>query len=220
MRTLFVTCVGSHMWRMNNEESDVDLAVIYIAPTRAILRGEHIATTTGQQMNSRQGIVYDTLGWEVGHLINQLLKGNVNAIWYATSPIIIQPSPYQEELRLLVESNLCKNTYCSVAGMAESQIQEEQKMKGAGGKGYRTALRTMNFGIELLTRGKLCYEPVYYTPELEEVLDKKQQLLEAYEASSLPDMPDKEPFREFLYRLRMDEQAGVICSDNASGIGN
>jgi hypothetical protein len=210
MKTLFTTCVGSHMWRMNTAESDVDLAVIYIAPTNAILRGERIPVTTGQQMSNRQGIVYDTLGWEVGHLVNQLLKGNVNAIWYATSPIVIQPSPYQKELKSLVESNLCRNTYCSVAGMAESQIKEEQKPKGAGGKGYRTALRTINFGIELLTRGKLCYEPVYYTPEPEVVLDKRQQLLEAYEASSLPEMPDEEAFREFLFRLRMDEMAGKI----------
>jgi hypothetical protein len=210
MRTLFTTCVGSHMWRMNTAESDVDLAVIYIAPTKAILRGEHIPATTGQQMNCRHGIVYDTLGWEVGHLVSQLLKGNINAIWYTTSPIVVQPSSYQKELHSLVKSNLCKNTYCSVAGMAESQIKEEQKPKGTGGKGYRTALRTLNFGIELLTRGRLCYEPVYYTPEIEVVMDKKQQLLEAYEASSLPEMPDEEAFREFLFKLRMDEMAGKI----------
>ncbi len=210
MRTLFVTCVGSHMWRMNNEESDVDLAVIYIAPTDAILRGERIPVTTGQQMNARQGIIYDTLGWEIGHLINQLLKGNVNAIWYTTSPIVIQPSSYQEELRSLVESNLCRNTYRSLAGMAESQIEVGKKMSGVKGKGLRTALRTMNFGIELLTRGRLYYEPVCYTPDLDVVLDKKQQLLLAYESSNLPDLPDEEVFRDFLFRLRMDEMAGKI----------
>lgn len=212
MKTMFITCVGSHMWRMNNVESDVDLAVIYIAPTSAILRGVRIPATTGQQMNVRQGIVYDTLGWEIGHLINQLLKGNVNAIWYTTSPIVTKPSPYQEELRSIVESNLCRNTYRSLAGMAESQIAKGTKSGTDGkGKGLRTALRTMNFGIELLTRGRLSYEPVCYTPDLEVVLDKKQQLLEAYESSNLPDLPDEDAFREFLFQLRMDELTGKTC---------
>lgn len=203
MRTLFITCVGSHMWRMNTGESDVDLAITYIAPTRAILRGESVPPTISQQKSIMNGVVYDTLGWEVGHLINQLLKGNINAIWYVASPIVPKPSPYQEELKSLIESNLCRNTYYSLAGMAESQIKEGQKQNGDGGKGYRTALRTMNFGIELLTRGGLCYKPVRYIPELSEVLEKRQQLLDAYEASSLPDLPDKETFREFLYKLRM-----------------
>ncbi len=210
MKTLFMTCVGSHMWRMNDMDSDVDLAVIYIVQTRSILRGERVCATTGQRMESRNGIVYDTLGWEIGHLINQLLKGNINAIWYATSPIVISPSPYQEELRNLVEANLCRNTYRSLCGMTESQIAEGLKSKGSNGKGLRTALRTINFGIELLSRGKLLYEPACYTPDLDVIMDKKQELATAYENSILPDLPGEEIFRDFLFRLRMDELADKI----------
>lgn len=215
MRTLFVTCVGSHMWRMNDEASDVDLSVIYIAPTRSILRGEAISPTVSQQIIPKEGTVYDILGWELGHLMKQLLKGNINAIWYSTSPLVPRPSPYQEELKALVTSNLCRSTYHSLAGMAESQIKEGQKLEGIDGKGYRTALRTMNFGIGLLSRGELCYEPVNYTPERDEVLEKKQQLLEAYEASHLPDLRDGEAFREFLFKLRMEEMAGRVHSVDA-----
>ncbi len=203
VRTLFITCVGSHMWRMNAEDSDVDLAITYIAPTRAILRGEPISHTIGQQKSIRNGIVYDTMGWEVGHLINQLLKGNINAIWYATSPIVPQRSVCQEELKYLIENNLCRNTYYSLAGMADIQIKEGQKQNGSGSKGFMTALRTMNFGVELLSRGRLCYSPVRYIPELDEVEERKRRLLDAYKSSHMPDLPDKEVFREFLYKLRM-----------------
>ena len=87
MKNLFISCVGSHMWGMQNEESDIDLVMIYIAPTRSILRGERIPSTIRQEIAARGGEIYDTLGWEIGHLINQLIKGNVNAIWYATSPL-------------------------------------------------------------------------------------------------------------------------------------
>ena len=127
MKTLFISCVGSHMWGMQSKESDIDLVMIYIAPTRAILRAERISPTIRQQIAARGGEIYDTLGWEVGHLINQLIKGNVNAIWYVTSPLLIKPSVIQEELSALVQENLCRQTYHSIKGMAESQIKSETK---------------------------------------------------------------------------------------------
>jgi len=210
MKILFINCVGSHMWGMQNEESDIDLVMIYIAPTRALLRGERISPTARQQITSRGGEIYDTLGWEIGHLINQLIKGNVNAIWYVTSLLVIKPSIIQEDLSALVQANLCRQTYHSIKGMAESQIKSEEKPADnpkAAGKGYRTALRTINFGIELLTEGRICFAPVLHTPGAGEVMEKMRQMDEAYETSRLPDRPDEEAFREFLLRLRMDEMA-------------
>ena len=196
MKTLFISCVGSHMWCMQNEESDIDLVMIYIAPTRALLRGERISSTIRQQITARGGEIYDTLGWEIGHLINQLIKGNVNAIWYVTSPLIIKPSIIQEELSALVQANLCRQTYHSIKGMAESQIKSEEKPKIAG-KGYRTALRTINFGIMLLTEGRIRFAPVLHSPGAGEVMEKMGQLEEAYEASCLPDCPTRMLFGSF-----------------------
>jgi predicted nucleotidyltransferase len=210
MKILFISCVGSHMWSMQNEESDIDLVMIYIAPTRTLLRGERISPTARQQITARGGEIYDTLGWEIGHLINQLIKGNVNAIWYVTSPLVIKPSNIRDELSALVHANLCRQTYHSIKGMAESQIKSEEKpMENpkVAGKGYRTALRTINFGIELLTEDRICFAPVLHTPGAGEVMEKMRQLDEAYETSCLPDRPDEDAFREFLLRLRMDEMA-------------
>jgi len=205
MRTLFMTCVGSHMWHMESKESDVDLVVIYIAPTKSILRGEKISATISQRMEEKNGVIYDTLGWEIGHLMDQLVKGNVNAIWNAASPLVLQPSSVQEKLKALIEANLCRETYRSILGMAKSQIQSEKKPVKNAGKGCRTALRTINFGIELLTNGRLCFEPVLHIPEAEEVAEKMCRLEEAYEASSLPDLPNEDAFRDFLLRLRLED---------------
>jgi len=207
MKILFISCVGSHMWGMQIQESDIDLVMIYIASTRSLLRGERISPTVSQQITARSGEVYDTLGWEIGHLINQLIKGNVNAIWYATSPLVIKPSSVREELSALVQANLCRQTYHSIKGMAESQIKSEEKPNTLG-KGYRTALRTINFGIKLLTEGRICFAPVSGTPGAEEVTKAMRQLDEAYKASRLPDRPDEDAFREFLLRLRMEEMTG------------
>ncbi|NTV27626.1 MAG: hypothetical protein HGA93_02955 [Methanothrix sp.] len=209
MKNLFISCVGSHMWGMQNHESDIDLVMIYIAPTRAILRGESISPTLRQQIAARGGEIYDTLGWEIGHLINQLIKGNVNAIWYVTSPLVIKPSSIQEELAALVQANLCRETYHSIKGMAESQIKSEEK-PGIAGKGYKTALRTMNFGIVLLSEGRICFEPVLQTQGAEEVMEKMRQLEVAYETSRLPDLPDEDAFRKFLLRLRLEEMKRAL----------
>jgi predicted nucleotidyltransferase len=210
MRTLFISCVGSHMWGMNSPESDIDLVMIYIAPTRSLLRGDKVPYTIRQQIAPKNGKIYDTLGWEIGHLINQLIKGNINAIWYVTSPLIIKPSRVQEELSALVRTNLCRQTYHSIKGMAESQIKSEEKpgaKPNIAGKGYRTALRTINFAIHLLSEGKICFAPVLHTPHKDEVMEKMQQLDESYASSLLPDRPDEDAFREFLLKLRMDEQS-------------
>ena len=208
MRNLYVSCVGSHMWGMNNEQSDIDLVMIYIAPTRAILRGENFPFTVRQQIAPKNGEIYDTLGWEIGHLIDQLIKGNINAIWYATSPLVIKPSRVQEELSDLVRANLSRLTYHSIKGMAESQIKSDEtpeKKPKIPGKGYRTALRTINFGIKLLSEARICFAPVLHAPSSEEVMERMEQLDEAYLKSPLPDRPDEEAFRELLLKLRMEE---------------
>lgn len=219
MKILYISCVGSHMWGMESKESDIDLVMIYIVPTKRILRGEKFPATIRQEMAARGGEIYDTLGWEIGHLIDLLIKGNVNAIWYATSPLVIMPSALQEELSAIVQANLCRESYHSIKGMAESQINSETgqlKLSGAGlvkrpGKGYRTALRTINFGIKLLREARISYEPVMHDPALEELKEGMNQLDEAYGQSMLPDLPDEDQFRDFLLRQRlkeMDEDAG------------
>ena len=225
MKILYISCVGSHMWRMESEESDIDLVMIYIAPTRRILRGEKFPATIRQEMAAREGGIYDTLGWEIGHLIDLLIKGNVNAIWYATSPLVVMPSIIQEELSDLVRANLCRESYHSIKGMAESQIKSETgqlKMTGAGmvkrpGKGYRTALRTINFGIKLLREARISFEPVMHDPLSEEVKEGMDQLDEAYRQSMLPDLPDEDQFRDFLLRQRLKEMNEDIGRNEDAG---
>ncbi len=207
-RTIFISCTGSHMWGMNTAESDIDLVIIYIAPTRSLLRGERILPTVRQRITAHRGEIYDTLGWEIGHLINQLIRGNVNAIWYATSPLVIKPSAVQEELSTLVRASLSRATYRSIRGMAESQIRSEAKPSNdpkIAGKGYRTAMRTIEFGIKLLSEGRICFSPAAGEHGADMVWEGMRRLEEAYESSPLPDRPAEDVFRDFLMRLRLEE---------------
>ena len=54
MKILYISCVGSHMWGMESKESDIDLVMIYIVPTKRILRGEKFPATIRQEMASRR----------------------------------------------------------------------------------------------------------------------------------------------------------------------
>lgn len=173
MKILYISCVGSHMWRMESKESDIDLAMIYTVSTKRILRGEKFPAAIRQEMAAKEG----------------------------------------------GKANLCRESYHSIKGMAESQIKSETgqlKLSGAGlagrpGKGYRTALRSINFGIELLREARISYEPVMHDPTPEELKEGMNQLDEAYRQSMLPDLPDEDQFRDFLLRQRlkeMDEDAG------------
>jgi hypothetical protein len=173
MKILYISCVGSHMWRMESKESDIDLVMIYTVSTRRILRGEKFPAAIRQEMAAKEG----------------------------------------------GKANLCRESYHSIKGMAESQIKSETgqlKLSGAGlvkrpGKGYRTALRSINFGIELLREARISYEPVMHDPTPEELKEGMNQLDEAYRQSMLPDLPDEDQFRDFLLGQRlkeMDEDAG------------
>jgi len=173
MKILYISCVGSHMWRMESKESDIDLVMIYTVSTRRILRGEKFPAAIRQEMAAKEG----------------------------------------------GKANLCRESYHSIKGMAESQIKSETgqlKLSGAGfvkrpGKGYRTALRSINFGIKLLREARISYEPVMHDPALEELKEGMNQLDEAYRQSMLPDLPDEDQFRDFLLGQRlkeMDEDAG------------
>jgi len=173
MKILYISCVGSHMWRMESKESDIDLAMIYTVSTKRILRGEKFPAAIRQEMAAKEG----------------------------------------------GKANLCRESYHSIKGMAESQIKFETgqlKLSGAGlagrpGKGYRTALRSINFGIELLREARISYEPVMHDPTPEELKEGMNQLDEAYRQSMLPDLPDEDQFRDFLLGQRlkeMDEDAG------------
>ena len=113
---LFITEVGSYMWSMGTPESDHDHMVIFQQSTDEILYGYAPKTGRPQKKYFDEGVEYDCQYMEIGHLINLLVKGNVNAIWTATSPLVVQDYSTAligglRHLREIVNSNLSKASY-------------------------------------------------------------------------------------------------------------
>jgi len=81
-RMLLRTEVGSHMWRMNRPNSDDDYFEVYLGSTRHILLGGSFRLTQGRDELGR-------LDWschELGVMVEQLIKGNINFIIGVNSP--------------------------------------------------------------------------------------------------------------------------------------
>ena len=202
---LFVTIVGSHVWNMNTPESDTDYMIVFQQPTYDILSGRAL------EMNRPQKKYVDTENrdlqyMEIGHLVNLLIKGNVNAIWAVTTPIITQDSPVLRDLRDITIKNLSRMSYASIRGMAISQYNDNEKRpKMPSNKAYKTCLRTLNFGVTLFDTGKIVFAPVTHVVGQTEILERFDDLSDAYERTTLPERPNEQEFRNFLYDLRVWE---------------
>ena len=201
---LWETNIGSHMWKMERPESDFDIYRAYIVPTTDILKG--IARQNSHQ--EMDGLI-DRASHEIGVIINQLLKGNVNHLWGTMSPIILTSNPALQTLRSIVEKNISKNIFNSINGMAYHNYQKyvisrdlDPKMME---KKCNTVVRTLNFGIAILKGEEFKFEPVWECT-LKDIQTKMEELEWAYKSSSLPDNPpDEDAFRTFLLELRLSQ---------------
>jgi hypothetical protein len=199
---LFSTDFGSRMWGMQREDSDYDVAAIYIVSTKTILSGAPYSVTKPQVKNTISGKQYEITSWEVGHLIHYLLKGNCNALWMTCSCVIYRTFEEHQILRNIVKSNLSRASKSSILGMSDSQISDATK-RGLGIKGYRSAWRTLQFGINLLTYNKIVFEAAPMFVDEQMCRGKQEELINAYENSQLPDRPDSNQFYEWLLDARL-----------------
>lgn len=112
---LFRTIVGSHMWGQHHSESDTDKFECYIFDTRSFMLGN-----THNRCKDIKGDNEETTSCEIGHIIEQLLKGNVNFLWGVMSPkwdlVATNIDPTFFDLRRVVGENLSKATMHSIRG--------------------------------------------------------------------------------------------------------
>lgn len=227
----YVWCsiIGSHMWGMNHPGSDVDVAQIYINGSKKILLGK--TNRGGQETKIGK---YDICKFEIGHVIEQLKKANLNFIWYVTSPIWKPVSDFgavlHNRLETLVKKNLSKECFYSIAGLTRNNIRKYFDIylpfgKKVNPKEYSTyeidlpiktirkklwlISRTLLFGFNILGLHKIKYQDprtmFNENIKLQNVLNLYNKFIDAYEISTLPDKPNKDDFDKFLYVLRLTQ---------------
>jgi len=111
---LFKTIVGSKMWGQHRSDSDTDLFECYVFDSRSFLLGN----THDGGHSSKKGNE-DKDSFEIGHVVRQLIKGNVNFLWGVMSPKVIMYRHMDQnifDLRKIVKDNLSKATTYSIRG--------------------------------------------------------------------------------------------------------
>jgi len=160
------------MWGMGDLSSDHDLVYVYRFPTTLILDGHRVPTSLPSKVyTDARGREMDCSFLEIGHLVNLLMKGNVNAIWAMMSPILVEDRTndsvpdnqrfygggWYHQLRDITARNLSKISYHSIKGVAESHYKDVKKRadQREPRKSLLTAIRTLRFGTNLMTNGIL-----------------------------------------------------------------
>lgn len=207
IENLFTTRIGSHAWGMNHSESDIDLFRVHVVSTKDLLCGSADVKSRHLKLKSKDGTKIDCHVHEVGTLVYQLLKGNVNFVLGVMSPWVEKSTGLVDLLSLkqITEENVGKSIYHSVRGLGvhnyDKYIVTE---KDTSPKKCNTILRTLEFAIRYLDTGKFKFEAVESgTPET--VMEGIYRLDRAVMHSRLPASPRKGPFKEWLYGVRLSE---------------
>lgn len=210
MQTLWITKIGSHLWLMDRPDSDIDIFTAYMVPTEDILSGENRGSGSHHSGGAGAGET-DSVSHEIGKIIDQLIKGNINFLVGTLSPLVL----FQHDDRLstlksiVLEHGQTKACTHSIRGLAVhnykkyltgSYTADEQVIT----KKCNTINRVLFFGINLLNGNGFEFAPVKdQTPDdVERVLDEFDK---AVLASDLPDKTDQKPFREYLLDVRLRE---------------
>ena len=204
---LFITEVGSRMWGMATPSSDYDLFHVFQQPSSEYLRTSTFEKTRGAKSYFENNHEIDAQYMEIGHLVNLLKKGNVNAIWNVCSPIVHKDSECLSKLRGVVINNLSKSSYASINGMAHSQLNDAIKRASVKDplKSKATTMRTLQFGVTMLMNHKIEFKPPEDDVTNENIGKWFRYLDIAKEKSMLPDEVSVKPFEDFLYDIRMNE---------------
>jgi predicted nucleotidyltransferase len=202
MEIIGETNVGSHVWGMNHQNSDIDIFQVYIEPIRSVLDG----TAKKKSYFVERGI-NDIAQHEIEVVINQLLKGNINFIVGVCSPIVNKSTLHFEMLKHITTMNLAKNCYHSINGMAVHNFKKyKDEMTD---KKYNQIIRILCFGINILQKKQTIFQAVTDGNE-ERYLETLQLLKDSYETSTLPEKPDEKIFRSFLLQVRLKQLQGHL----------
>jgi predicted nucleotidyltransferase len=198
---LFMTQIGSHIWKMAVPGSDNDIFMCYQLPTSYILASDR---TTGRSFFETFDDT-DVHASEIATVIHQLIKNNLNYIVSVMSPITLEDSPILTQLRNFVPRALSQDLFYSFHGMAIHNLKKYETLWGddIGVRKLNKIARVLQMGIALLNG-----EPEWFAPyegaTKQTIEHMVTQIKAAKEHSPLPEhCPIKEQMLDWLVALRL-----------------
>ena len=199
-------------------DSDVDLFSAYIIPTKDILSGKNRGYGSHCSGSSGAG-EEDKVSHEIGKIVDELIKGNINFLVGTLSSLVISHHEIDTltELKHIVEEyGQTKTCTHSIRGLAVHNyrkyvIGSDTARDYPLTKKCNSINRVLLFGINLLNGNGFEFKSVTnQTPEDVKVL--LEEFDKAVITSKLPDKTNPEPFRNYLFKLRMLELNGMFTT--------
>lgn len=204
---LFETVVGSHVWGMETGLSDTDTFRAYIVPSITILNGTAETKSKFIQIGDK-----DIAQHEIGKVINQILKGNINFLIGVMSPLCVLSGKEHKALKEIVVAHLAKNCFHSIHGMAAHNYKKYiDTGKDTSERRCNTILRGMRFGERILEGKGIVFERVKGGTPME-IKQEFEILNESFSSSKLPEIPEEKPFRDWLLSVRLSNDLKFIAT--------
>lgn len=197
---IFTTVVGSHMWGMEHERSDVDIYTCYVDDIHNLLSGRKLPDTKFKQYMN-----FDVTSIELSNLIGGLIKSNPNYVYAVMTPIVISTSGFHAQLKDIVIDTISLDMYNPIRGLAIHNYKKYiENGLDISQKRLKTIARTIKFGCNLFDNGEICFEPYTKDVTVDDILKMLDELEIAYTKNygQLPEHTDEEPYRYWLEKVR------------------
>lgn len=160
-QVLFYGETGSTMWSMGTPDSDHDVVVVYANNIFDMLAGRISGQLPVPNFKGKVGNAECDISFmEVTHFCNLLKKGNVNAIWTATTTVVINNTDIFKQLQSIIYRHPSKAMWPSIKGIALSNVFDIERRKDVRSprKSFTSAIRILAFYSELLTTCNFTYD--------------------------------------------------------------
>ncbi len=145
---LFANISGAHLFGTASPKSDVDLRGSYIIPTNSLFGFSKPRDTIELSKGDVEIQIH-----EAEKYLSLMVKGNMNFIEEALSPVRIVDTPIAQEFRELAKASLSKETFNHVQGMSIHTKKHAQKENFSSPKRNLYLLRELLRGIVLFKDG-------------------------------------------------------------------
>ena len=227
---LFVTVSGAHIYGFPSPDSDIDLRGCHQLPLSKIV-GLAMPAETFEKEEIQDGTEVDLVSHEIGKYLRLLVKNNGYIMEQVFSPLVVHGQSLLDRLRPLATACLTRNHFYHYRGFLGTQRKLIEKQVAKKAKTVLYAYRVVLTGTFLMQNGSIETDlrklvQQFDVQGIQELIDSKthekitvdldwdfhsqqidrleSEMETAFEASALPEKPDRESINQLLIALRLD----------------
>jgi hypothetical protein len=177
---VFASLSGAHLYGFPSPNSDYDLRGAHLLPLEQVI-GLTTPTETWESSFTENGLELDIVSYDIRLFLELLLKKSGNILEQIYSPLVIQATPFLEELRQIAPLSLTRHHGHHYRGLLESQWKLFTAGQPPRVKPLLYVYRAALTGIHLLQTGHVesnletLNEQVFHLPYLPDLIQRKRE---------------------------------------------